>query len=48
MESSFAGTDFGDKKGKHFTTKMLESLGIDLCRTILVYMNLYVPKELKD
>ena len=37
MESSFAGLDTGKFKGKHFTTEMLETLGHDLCRSILVY-----------
>lgn len=37
MESTFAGLDFGKDKGKHLSTTMLESLGIDLCRTVLIY-----------
>lgn len=37
MESSFAGVDYGKEKGNHFTTPMLESLGKDLCRTLLIY-----------
>ena len=37
MESSFAGLDFGIHKGKHLTTQMLETLGRDLCRTILIH-----------
>jgi len=48
MESSFSGLDRGPMKGKHFTTDMLESMGKDLCRTILVYSNIHVPKELED
>jgi hypothetical protein len=47
MESTFAGLDFGKLAGKHLTTQMLESLGRDLCRTILIYSKLYVPDELK-
>jgi len=43
MESSFAGLDFGKLSGKHLTTQMLESLGRDLCRAILIYSKLYVP-----
>ena len=46
MESSFAGLDRGKHKGYHFTTTMLESLGVDLCRTILIYKNIYVPQDL--
>ena len=37
MESSFAGVDFGNESGQHFTTQMLESLGKDLCRTLLIH-----------
>lgn len=37
MESSFAGVDIGEAKGNHLTTKMLETLGRDLCRTLLIY-----------
>lgn len=37
MESSFAGVDMGKDMGFHFTTEMLETLGKDLCRTILIY-----------
>jgi hypothetical protein len=48
MESSFAGVDYGNQKGTHFTTLMLESLGKDLCRTLLIYSSIYVPPELRD
>jgi hypothetical protein len=48
MESSFAGVDFGTNKGRHFSTEMLERIGVDLCRTILIYKNLNVPEELID
>lgn len=48
MESSFAGVDFGDQAGQHFSTQMFETIGKDLCRCILVYQNIYVPSELKD
>lgn len=47
MESSFAGVDKGKDAGKHLTTDMLESLGRDLCRVILIYKNIYVPPELR-
>jgi len=46
MESSFAGIDFGKQKGMHLTTVMLETLGKDLCRTLLIYENIFVPSEL--
>lgn len=46
MESSFAGCDMGSAAGKHMTTAMLETLGHDACRSILIYCNLYVPPEL--
>lgn len=48
MESSFAGVDFGNDKGMHLTTQMLESMGRDLLRTLLIYTSLYVPPELGD
>ena len=48
MESSFAGIDFGKDKGYHLSTKMLESLGRDLCRTLIVYTNLKIPKSLSE
>ena len=47
MESSFAGVDQSKDKGKHLTTSMLETLGRDLCRTLLIYCQIYVPPELK-
>ena len=37
MESSFAGVDISKDKGYHLTTDMLETLGKDLCRTLLIY-----------
>ena len=43
MESSFAGVDYGKDRGNHLTTAMLEGLGRDLCRTLLIYKGLYVP-----
>lgn len=46
MESTFAGLDFGKQKGFHMTTHMLETLGKDLCRTILIYEKIFVPPEL--
>lgn len=48
MESSFAGLDMGPAAGKHLTTEMLETLGHDVCRAVLIYSNLYVPPELRD
>jgi len=48
MESSFAGMDFGEDKGNHLTTTMLESLGRDLCRTLLIYNHIYVPVKLRN
>lgn len=32
----------------HLSTDDLESLGRDLCRTILVYSDIYVPLELEN
>ena len=48
LESSFAGVDKGDDKGMHLSTKMLESVGRDLCRTLLVYERIYAPQELTE
>mmetsp|Transcript_13726 Transcript_13726/g.18739 ORF Transcript_13726/g.18739 Transcript_13726/m.18739 type:complete len:190 (+) Transcript_13726:1012-1581(+) len=48
MESSFAGVDFGPAAGQHLTSEMLETLGHDACRAILIYANMYVPPELQD
>ena len=48
IESSFAGLDTGPAAGKHLTTDMLETLGHDVCRVILIYSNLYVPPEIAD
>jgi hypothetical protein len=36
MESTFSGIDKGPFAGKHITTDMLESMGRDLCRALLV------------
>ena len=48
MESSFAGCDTGPAQGKHLTCEMLETLGHDCCRALLIYCNLYVPPELAE
>lgn len=48
MESSFAGVDFGPAAGQHLTSEMLETLGHDCCRAILIYCNMYVPPELAN
>jgi len=48
MESSFAGLDMGKHAGKHLTSEMLESLGYDLCRSILIYCNISCPPDLID
>lgn len=37
MESSFAGLDISKDRGMHLTTEMLESLGKDMTRTLLIY-----------
>jgi hypothetical protein len=46
MESSFAGVDIGKDKGNHLSTSMLESLGKDICRTLLIHSQISVPSEL--
>lgn len=40
LESSFAGLDFGEFSGKHLSTNMLESVGKDLCLSLLVHHNI--------
>ena len=47
MESTFAGLDYGKEKGTHMSVHMLEQMGRDLCRTILIYKGIFVPDELK-
>lgn len=37
LESSFAGMDIGKESGYHLTTTMLEAIGKDLCRTLLIH-----------
>lgn len=37
LESTFAGMDYGLDKGNHLSTKMLESVGRDVCRSLLIY-----------
>jgi len=46
MESSFCGNDTGPNANNHFTREQLEQVGIDLCRTLLIYENLAVPENL--
>jgi len=48
MESTFSGLDMGPHSGLHISTKLLESMGVDLCRALLIQCNLGVPKELLD
>jgi len=38
----------GSFKGMHLTTDQLESLGRDLCRTLLIYTDLHIPPELQN
>jgi len=46
VASTFSGLDMGKYNGLHITTEMLESMGRDLCRALLVYNTLEVPGEL--
>ena len=46
MESTFSGLDMGPFNGMHISTEMLESMGRDLCRGLLVFNALGVPSEL--
>ena len=47
MESTFSGLDIGPYTGMHISTQMLESMGKDLCRALLVQFDLGVPSELE-
>jgi hypothetical protein len=47
MESTFSGIDFGPHAGQNMTTDLLETIGRDLCRTILIYENIYIPPEVE-
>jgi hypothetical protein len=47
MESTFAGVDKGEFKGQFMDTLDFQRMGQDLCRTILVSENIYVPPELE-
>ena len=47
MESTFSGLDYGEGRGMHMTQDHFQEMGRDLCRTILIYENLYIPDELK-
>ena len=48
MESTFSGLDIGDLKGQHMATENFEEMGKDLCRTLLIYENIYIPPELES
>ena len=48
MESTFSGMDYGEFKGQHLTQELMEGVGRDLCRTILIYDNIHIPDEVKD
>jgi hypothetical protein len=48
MESTFAGVDKGPLTGQNISISMLEGMGRDLCRALLVQQNIYVPEELKE
>lgn len=47
VESTFSGLDMGEYKGQHMNTSMFEEMGRDLCRTLLIYENIFIPKELE-
>ena len=47
MESTFSGLDIGERKGQHMTTMDFEKMGKELCRTLLIYANIYIPPELQ-
>ena len=48
MESTFAGVDKGPYTGQNISIKMLEGMGRDLVRSLLVQQNIFVPEELTE
>lgn len=47
LECSMGGQDFGKAKGFHFNREMLERLGKDFCRTLLVYKHIYLASSMR-
>jgi hypothetical protein len=47
MESTFSGMTINDYNGQHIDIPLLESMGRDLVRTLLVHQNISLPQELK-
>jgi hypothetical protein len=47
MESTFAGIDQGPLQGQHISIKLLESMGADLCRGLLIEQNLAIPSGMQ-
>ena len=47
MESTFSGLDIGERKGTNMRTMDFEQMGEDLCRTLLIYDNIFIPEELQ-
>ncbi|XP_006795805.1 cytosolic carboxypeptidase 2 isoform X2 [Neolamprologus brichardi] len=45
MEATFGGSSLGDRRGTHFTTQDLKSLGFHLCDTLLDYCD---PDPIKN
>ena len=45
LESTFCGNDKGPNAGKHINQSALESIGRDLCRSLLLYCGIQVPDQ---
>ena len=47
MESTFSGMTINQYAGEHVDTQLLEMMGRDLVRTLLVHQNISLPIELR-
>jgi hypothetical protein len=47
MESTFSGMTINEYNGQHIDIFLLEQMGRDLVRTLLVHQNIHLPQELK-
>lgn len=48
MEASFCGPQIGKIAGMHFTTDHLTGIGRALCLSLIIYLDIDVPKSLKE
>ena len=48
MESTFSGITINEFEGQHVDVNLLEQMGKDLVRALLVHQNIYLPVEMKS